>query len=121
MYLKDMIELLNARILTKDSNPDLELKSAFSSDMMSHMLAYSIDKSVLITALYNPQVIRTADLMGISCVIFIGRNEPDPALVKLADSLGLTVVQSPYSMYVTCGLLFSNGLQGTFVDEQQND
>ena len=121
MYLKDLVTLLDARVLTKDSNPELELKSAFSSDMMSHMLAYSNDKSILITALYNPQVIRTADLMGISCVIFIGRNEPDPTLVKLAESLGLTVVQSPYSMYVTCGLLFSNGLQGTFQDEQQNN
>ena len=82
-------------------------------------VAYSNDKSILITALYNPQVLRTADLMGISCVIFIGRSEPDPALIKLAESLGVTVVQSPYSMYVTCGILFSNGLQGAFQNEQE--
>ncbi|MDO4382864.1 MAG: DRTGG domain-containing protein [Eubacteriales bacterium] len=119
MYLKEVVDLLDARVLTESSNPDLELNSAFSSDMLSHVLAYSNDKSILITALYNPQVLRTADLMGISCVIFIGRNEPDPALIKLANSLGLTIIQSPYSMYVTCGLLFSHGLQGTFQDEQK--
>jgi predicted transcriptional regulator len=118
MYLKEVVKLLDAKVLTKDSDPELELNSAFSSDMMSHVLAYSNDKSILITALYNPQVLRTADLMGISCVIFIGRNEPAPALIKLAESLDITIIQSPYSMYVTCGILFSNGLKGTFVDEQ---
>ena len=119
MVLKEVVNLLDAEVLTGNSDPELELNSAFSSDMMSHMLAYSNDKSILITALYNPQVLRTADLMGISCVIFIGRSAPDPALIKLAESLGVTVVQSPYSMYVTCGILFSNGLQGAFQNEQE--
>ena len=116
MYLKEVVELLDATVLTEDSDPEQELSGAFCSDMMSHMLAYSNDKSILITALYNPQVLRTAELMGISCVIFIGRNEPDPALIKLAKTLGLTIIQSPQSMYVTCGILFSNGLQGTFTE-----
>ena len=86
MVLKEVVNLLDAEVLTGNSDPELELNSAFSSDMMSHMLAYSNDKSILITALYNPQVLRTADLMGISCVIFIGRSEPDPAMNKLAES-----------------------------------
>ena len=106
MVLKRSGKPAGCRSINGNSDPELELNSAFSSDMMSHMLAYSNDKSILITALYNPQVLRTADLMGISCVIFIGRSEPDPALIKLAESLGVTVVQSPYSMYVTCGILF---------------
>ncbi len=116
MYLREVVDLLDARILTENSDLEMDLSGAFCSDMMSHMLAYSNDKSILITALYNPQVLRTAELMGISCVIFIGRNEPDPTLIKLAKSLGLTIVQSPQSMYVTCGILFSNGLQGTFTE-----
>lgn len=113
MTLSEIQELLNAEILTKTKNFGIELKSVFSSDMMSHVLAYANDKSILITALHNPQVLRTADLMGIQCIIFIGRNEPDPSLVELANSLEITILKSPYSMYVTCGLLFSHGLKGT--------
>ena len=64
MVLKEVVNLLDAEVLTGNSDPELELNSAFSSDMMSHMLAYSNDKSILITALYNPQVLRTARLNG---------------------------------------------------------
>ena len=116
MTLREIQQLLDGRILTKTKNLDVELNSAFSSDMMSHVLAYANDKYILITALYNPQVLRTADLMGITCVIFIGKNKPEPEIIALANSLGITILQSPYSMYVTCGLLFSNGLEGTSQD-----
>jgi predicted transcriptional regulator len=118
MTLREIQELLHGKILTNTGNLDIELNSAFSSDMMSHVLAYANNKSILITALYNPQVLRTADLMGISCVIFIGRNDPDPSLIALANSLCITIIRSPYSMYVTCGLLYSNGLKGTIQNVQ---
>lgn len=118
MTLSEIKDLLHGRVLTNTGNLDVELNSAFSSDMMSHVLAYANDKSILITALYNPQVLRTADLMGISCVIFIGRNDPEQSLVALANALCITIMRSPYSMYVTCGLLFSNGLKGSFQNVQ---
>lgn len=112
MYLHEIVSLLGAKVLTEDANDNLELNSAFSSDVMSDVIAYSHDKSILITAIIDATAIRTADLMGITCVIFIGTNNPDDELIDLANSHGLTIVKSPLSMYVTCGLLFSNGLQG---------
>ncbi|MBQ6621671.1 MAG: hypothetical protein IJH75_02450 [Mogibacterium sp.] len=117
MYLKEIVDLLGATVLTEDPDPELELSSAFSSDMMSHVLAFSNDKSILITALNNPQSLRTADLMGIECIIFIGKNAPAQNLIDLANNLGITIVHSPLSKYVTCGILYSNGLKGT----SQND
>ncbi len=119
MTVDQIKKLINGRVLTKVYNSDAELTSAFSSDMMSHVLAYANNKSILITAMYNAQVIRTADLLGIVCIIFIGRNDPDASLVSFADSLGITVIRSEYSMYTTCGLLFSNGLKGNCPDEQK--
>ena len=112
MRLCEVQTLLNARILTDDFDPDLELTGAFASDKLSHVLAFINEKSVLITALYNMQVIRTADLMGITCIIFIGREEPEDVLIEKANDLGLTVLLSPYSMYVTSGILYKAGLNG---------
>lgn len=112
MYLNEIVNLLGADVLTDDADYNLELNSAFSSDVMSDVIAYSHDKSILITALIDATAIRTADLMGITCVIFIGTSTPDQEIIDLANSHGLTIVKSPLSMYVTCGLLFSNGLQG---------
>jgi len=118
MTLIDAKNLLDAKVLTVECDDDLELKNAFASDMMSHVLAYASNKSVLITALNNPQSLRTADLMGIPCVIFIGRKDPDPSIVELADKLGIVLMHSPHSLYTTCGLLYSNGMKGSM---REND
>ena len=53
-------------------------------------------------------------MKGVQCVILIGIYEPEPSLVALANSLGITLLRSTFSMYVTCGKLYSSGLQGAF-------
>ncbi|MEG1362594.1 MAG: hypothetical protein RSC69_08560, partial [Lachnospiraceae bacterium] len=75
MNLSDIKSLLNASVLTKKCVLDQDVHSAFSSDMMSNVLAYANNKSILITGLYNAQVLRTAEMMGMACVVFIGRRE----------------------------------------------
>lgn len=118
MNLSDIRTILTANVLTKSSDLSLEVHSAFSSDMMSNVLAYAGSKSILLTGLYNPQVLRTAEMMGMACVIFIGGREPDQQIVGLAEDLGICVMMSRYSMFTTCGKLYNAGLHGGVPDEQ---
>ena len=78
---------LQAKVLTQHFDPYLSVDSAFCSDMMSNVLAYAANKSILITAMYNAQVLRTAEMMGMTCVILIGQRDPDPDTVALAEEL----------------------------------
>jgi len=119
MTLQDVQVLLNATVMTKDTDLDVEIESAFCSDMMSNVLAYAGNKSVLITGLYNPQVLRTAEMMGMACVIFIGRRDPDPDMVALADDLEICLMRTHYSMFTACGLLYTNGLRGGRRSDEQ--
>ncbi|MCF0141418.1 MAG: hypothetical protein HUJ78_05310 [Mogibacterium sp.] len=113
MTTHELIYVIDGRLLTKEDNiKDVELSSAFASDMMSHVLAFANNKAVLITALYNAQSLRTADLLGISCLILIGQNDPDKDFIELANDLEITLIQSPYSTFVTCGMLYSAGFTG---------
>ena len=70
MTVNDIIKILNANIITA-SNLNTKVKTACGSDMMSDVLAYVKDQSVLITGLVNPQVVRTADMMDIKCIAFV--------------------------------------------------
>lgn len=114
MTLQEINAIIDGEILTKDPDMDMELVNAFSSDVISHIVTYVSDKSILVTAVYNPQILKTAEMKGVQCVILIGIYEPEPSLISLANSLGITLLRSTYSMYVTCGKLYSCGLQGTF-------
>ncbi len=84
MTVKDVKEILNARVLAGEELMDQEVRSACGSDMMSDVLAFSKDHSVLLTGLCNPQVIRTAEMLDIVCLVFVRGKVPDDSVIQMA-------------------------------------
>ncbi len=112
MTVRDVMSILQAECLCLDENLDLPVLSACGSDLMSDVLAFVKEQSVLLTGLVNPQVIRTAEMMDMKCVVFVRGKKPDKSIVDLAIGSNITVLTSPLRMYEACGRLYSNGLQG---------
>ena len=111
MKVNEIIEILKAEVLN-EGDMDQEVKSACGSDMMSDVLAFVKDQSVLLTGLMNPQVVRTAEMMDMHCIIFVRGKKIDPSVVELARQKDITVLATPYRMFTACGLLYDNGLRG---------
>lgn len=111
MIVKDIIDILKGEIIF-EGDLDAEIKTACGSDMMSDVLAYVKDQSVLLTGLVNPQVVRTAEMMDMTCIVFVRGKDPDESIVNLAKMRGITLLKTPYRMFTACGLLYSNGLKG---------
>lgn len=110
MTVRDAMEILNAKVLTGEDNLDQEVRSACGSDMMSDVLAFSKDHSILLTGLCNPQVIRTAEMLDIVCIIFVRGKKPDEEILKMARDRGLVVLLTEHRMFSSCGLLYKAGL-----------
>ena len=111
MKVRDVVKILKADILV-EGDLDLEVRTACGSDMMSDVLAFVKDQSVLLTGLTNPQVVRTAEMMDMHCIIFVRGKEIDATVLELAKEKGITVLKTPYRMFTACGLLYANGLSG---------
>ena len=111
MKVRDIIDILKCEVLNEGSL-DEEVKTACGSDMMSDVLAFVKDQSVLLTGLMNPQVVRTAEMMDMHCIVFVRGKEANPGVVDLAKQKDITVLATPYRMFTACGLLYSNGLRG---------
>lgn len=111
MKVNDIIAILKAEVLN-EGDLNQEVKTACGSDMMSDVLAFVKDQSVLLTGLMNPQVVRTAEMMDMHCIIFVRGKKIDPAVVDLAREKGITVLATPYRMFTACGLLYDSGLRG---------
>lgn len=112
MKIKDIAKAMNAKVLTGENNLDEEVFSACASDMMSDVLAFVKEQAVLITGLVNPQVVRTAMMMDMKCIIFVRGKNPDKSLLELAQNKNITILASKMRMYPACGLLYSLGLNG---------
>ena len=112
MTVRDIKEILNAEVLFGDELLDREVHTACGSDMMSDVLAFVKDQSVLLTGLVNAQVVRTAEMMDMVCIVFVRGKTPDEIIVKLAADKGIAILKSNLRMFTACGLLYTNGLKG---------
>ena len=99
MTIREMKEALDAKFLYGEELADLDAQFVFSADMMSDVLAYCGKCSVLITGLCNPQVVRTAEMLDIVCIIFV-------------RGKSIAVLATDHYMFTTCGILYEHGLRG---------
>ncbi len=111
MKIREIIDLVQAKVLTEGSGIDREIQAACGSDMMSDVLAYVKNQGLLVTGLNNPQVIRTADMMDILCVLFVRGKLPDGNMIAMAEEKGIAVLMTEKTMFYTCGILYENGLK----------
>ena len=117
MKISEMQKLLEARVLCCEENIEHEVHSACGCDLMSDVLAFVKDQAVLLTGLVNPQVIRTAEMMDMICVVFVRSKVPTQEMIDLARESGIVLMVSDKRLYEACGLLYTNGLVGNKVKE----
>ena len=112
MKLSEIKEILEAEVLAGEALLESEVDSAFGSDLMSDVLAFVNDRVLLLTGLVNPQVVRTAEMMDISAIVFVRGKCPDENVVALAEMKDIVILSTKHTMYVACGRLYNAGLTG---------
>ena len=110
MKLIDIVEILGLEAIIAGDD-QLEIMTACGADLMSDVLAFTQEKSLLLTGLTNPQVVRTAEMIDIKVIIFVRGKRPLAATVELAREKGISLYLSARSMFACCGILYQNGLQ----------
>ena len=116
MKISTIKELLGANTLACEENLGKHVYSACGCDLMSDVLAYVKDQGVLITGLVNPQVVRTANMMDMVCVVFARNKQPTEEMVELAGECGIVVMCTAKRAFEASGILYSAGLSGNVED-----
>ena len=112
MKISMIRELLDAEIVCGEENLERDVFSACGSDMMSDVLAYVKDQAVLLTGLVNAQVVRTAEMMDMVCIVFVRSKSPTVEMVELAKENNIVLLKTKKRMYEACGKLYACGLVG---------
>ncbi|MBE6797743.1 MAG: hypothetical protein E7531_05340 [Ruminococcaceae bacterium] len=117
MKIVTIKQLLDAEVVCNEELLEKHVYSACGSDMMSDVLAYVKDQAVLLTGLVNSQVIRTAEMMDMVCIVLVRSKLPTPEMIELAKESGIVLMTTKKRMYEACGLLYSSGLVGNKVKQ----
>ena len=113
MTINDLVTILDAKVLCGEDKLTQEVNSACGSDLMSDVLAFVKDRTVLITGLTNVHVMRTAEMLDIHCVVFARGKIPGAEILDEANEIGIVVLATEHTTYTACGLLYEAGLRGT--------
>lgn len=112
MKIAEIIDILDAQIIAGDADSDREVFTVCGSDLMSDVLAFVKEQAVLLTGLVNPQVIRTAEMMDMTCIVFVRGKRPDLNMIELAEEMGIILLGTEFEMFTACGRLYTHGLRG---------
>lgn len=110
MKLNQVVELLDAKVLSKNFDGNTDVYAAWSCDLMSDVLAFVEDQALLLTGLINPQVVRTAAMMDMKAIVFVRGKVPGEDIIELADECEISILSTEKPMYISSGILYSEGL-----------
>ena len=116
MTLDRVLALLDGKLVHSASDRghvdlSIQVNQACGADLMSDVLAFTLSGALLLTGLTNPQVVRTAEIAGISAIVFVRGKYPPPETIALAEREGIPLLASRYTMYESCGRLYQSGLE----------
>ena len=113
MTIREVMEIVDGKVLVGGDRLDARVDTACGSDLMSDVLAFVKEKTVLITGLINPHVLRTSEMLDITCIVFSRGKLPSEEMMEMAEEIGITLISSPLTTYTACGELYIHGLPGT--------
>ena len=121
MTIKDMVDILHAKVLCGEERLETKVYTACCSDLMSDVLAFVNEKTVLITGLTNPHVLRTADMLDLKCLVYARGKTPGEESLAQAKDQGLAVITTRETAFTACGLLYAAGLRGVPIEWPESE
>ena len=95
MKLSQIVETLEAKVLTGNDLLETDIDTCGASDLMSDILAGLSEGCILLTGLTTVQVIRTAMVAGVGAVVFVRDKTPPPGGHRSGPGAGIALNLEP--------------------------
>jgi predicted transcriptional regulator len=112
MKIYEIRDILNAVVLEGEHKLEVSISAGGGADLMDDVMSSVAQDAVLLTGLISENVIQTAKVAGVSAIVFVRGKKPGDRILKLARSYDLPILVTDYSLFVSCGRLYINGLRG---------
>ncbi len=121
MQLQEIRNILHAEVLCNAELLHNSVHCICGADLMSDVLAFTKEKTLILTGLTNAQTIRTAEMSDAVGIVFVRGKRPSKDVIDLARINKIPVMVTKYPMYEACGLLFARNIPGSLNVREKND
>lgn len=121
MTVNEVAAILEARFLCCAEEGERQVQSAFASDMMSDVLAFVTEDTLLLTGLINSQSVRTAEMLDLPALVFVRGKNPHQDAIERAKMIGMPALSTQLTMYEACGRLYGAGVPGVEIEDYDGE
>ena len=112
MTVKEVLELIEAKDMTPETDKNTEVSCGYTCDLLSWVMAHGTAGMAWVTVQTHMNVIAVASLMEMAAVIIPEDIEMEAPSLEKAKEEGITVLESPLTAYEICARLAAKGLAG---------
>ena len=121
MTVNEIASILEAKFLCCEEEGDRLVNSVCASDMMSDVLAFVTEDTLLLTGLINSQSVRTAEMLDLPALVFVRGKNPHQDAVDRARMIGMPALSTQMTMYEACGRLYGAGLGAVKIEDYDGE
>jgi predicted transcriptional regulator len=108
MKLKEFLEIIEGKLLTKENIMDIEINGGYVSDLLSDVMGNAQEGQVWITIMRHLNVVAVASLTNVPAITFSKGYMPDAAVIAKADQEGITLISSNLNTFDIAGILYKH-------------
>jgi hypothetical protein len=106
MKIKEAAAMLGAEIL-QDQFEDSELSGAYTSDLLSDVMANARDGGALVTIQAHKNTVAVATLVNISLIILCNNRPIQDDMLESAKDEGIAVIRTTENQFTVSGKLYA--------------
>ncbi len=112
MKLKDLAGRLGLELKTRNVSIEADVKTGYASDLLSDVLANSIEGDLWVTRQTHLNIVAIAVMRDLSGILLVNGAEPDPDTVEKAAEKMVPIFQTKLPTFEIVGLLYQLGISG---------
>lgn len=107
MQVKDILTILNLKVIAGGIGIDREITGGYTSDLLSDVMGHAENGNIWITLQTHKNVIAIASLKELAAVIIVKGLEPDRDLLAQSEEEGIPVLGSEETAFEITGKLYN--------------
>lgn len=107
MKLSDLANRLGLAMHQSQGRSGVEVSGAYTSDLLSDVMAYGREKNVWITCQTHENIVAVAKLKNLAAIILVNSRKPDEATLRRAQEENIILYSTSDSAFVITGKLYN--------------
>jgi len=107
MNLKELAEKLNLKLLNEVTIIDRDIRSGYTSDLLSDVMGNAEEDCIWITIQKHPNIVAVASLNEIGAIVLVAGAEPDDETIEKATENDIPIFKTEKRGFEISGEIYN--------------